>query len=94
MIGVIAKLSVRPGMEAEFETHATALVEKVNANEPDCTLYELFKAKEDGVYVFMEKYNTKEALAAHGQTDYFLAAQPTLGACLAGAPDIQRYQAV
>ncbi|MGB0908311.1 MAG: putative quinol monooxygenase [Maricaulaceae bacterium] len=93
MIGVIARLTVKPGMEAEFEKHAKALVEKVNANEPDCALYELFKA-DGGVYIFMEKYNTKEALAAHGQTEYFLAAQPPLGACLAGAPDIQYYEAV
>ncbi|MEP3655617.1 MAG: putative quinol monooxygenase [Litorimonas sp.] len=94
MIGVIAKLTVKAGMEEEFETHANALVSQVNANEPGCVLYELFKSKAGGEYVFMEKYTDKEALAAHGQTDYFLAAQPKLGPCLAGAPDIQTYESV
>jgi len=94
MIGVVAKLTVKAGMEAEFEKHANALKEQVNANEPGCVLYELFKSKAGGEYVFMEKYKDKKALIAHGQTDYFLAAQPKLGPCLAGAPDIQTYVSV
>ena len=94
MIGVVAKLTVKPGMEAEFETHAKALVEQVNANESGCVLYELFKSKSGNEYVFMEKYTDKDALVAHGQIDYFLAAQPKLGPCLAGAPDIQSYVSV
>lgn len=94
MIGIVAKLTVKPGMEDEFETHAKALVEQVNANEPGCVLYELYKSKTGGEYVFMEKYVDKAALAAHGQTDYFLAAQPKLGPCLAGALDIQTYMSV
>jgi len=94
MIGVIAKLTVKPGMEEEFETHAKALVEKVNANEPDCIYYDLYKAKEGGVYVFMEKYTDQAALTAHGQTKYFAAAQAPLGACLASAPEIDYFQAV
>ncbi len=95
MIGVVAKLKVADGKEAEFEKHAGILVEKVNANEPDCVLYELFKSSSDpSIYVFMEKYANKAALDAHGKTDYFLAAQAPLGACLAGAPDIQVYNSI
>lgn len=95
MIGVVAKLKVADGKEAEFEKHARALVEKVNANEAGCILYELFKSNSDpSVYVFMEKYADKAALDAHGKTDYFLAAQAPLGACLAGAPDIQTFSPV
>ena len=94
MIGVIAKLTVKTGMEAEFERHAQALVAKVNANEPDCIFYDLYKAKDGGVYVFMEKYKDQAALTHHGKTEYFLAAQAPLGACLAAAPEIEYYQAV
>ncbi len=94
MIGAIAKLTVKSGKEAEFETHAKALIEKVIANEPDCYLYDLYKAKDGGVYVFMEKYKDKAALLAHGKTPYFLEAQPKLGACLAEPPDIETYKAV
>lgn len=95
MIGVVAKLTVASGKEQEFEAAAQALAQKVNAQEEGCLLYELFKSKsEPGVYVFMEKYADKAALDAHGKTDYFLAAQPTLGGCLAAAPDIKVYSAV
>lgn len=95
MIGVVAKLKVAEGKEAEFEKHASALVKKVNENEAGCLLYELFKSKSDpSVYVFMEKYEDKAALDAHGKTDYFLAAQAPLGACLAGAPDIQAFSPI
>lgn len=95
MIGVTAKLTIAPGKEAAFEEAAKALVSKVNANEPDCLMYELYKSpKESSVYIFLEKYADQAALDAHGKTDYFLAAQPALGACLAGAPDIQVFQAV
>lgn len=95
MIGVIAKLTVADGKEAEFEAAASDLAAKVNANEDGCTLYELFKSKsEPNVYVFMEKYADKAALEAHGKTDYFIAAQPSLGACLAAAPDVQIFGAV
>ena len=94
MIGVIAKLTVKPGMEDEFEKHAKALVQQVNANEDDCIYYDLYKAKEGGVYVFMEKYKDQAALTLHGKTEYFMAAQAPLGACLAAAPVIEYFQAV
>lgn len=95
MIGVIAKLTIAEGKDSEFETAANALAAKVNAHEAGCLLYELYKSsKEPNVYIFMEKYADEAALEAHGKTDYFLAAQPALGACLAARPDIQKFSAV
>ena len=92
MIGVIAKLSVKPDMIETFEAAASALVKSVNANEPDCVLYELYKSPKDpACYVFMEKYKNKAALEAHGKTDYFIAAQGRLGPCLSAPPNIQSY---
>lgn len=95
MIGVVAKLQIQDGKQGEFETVAKDLMAKVKANEPGCTMYQLYKTKgSDTEYVFMETYASGEALAAHGQTDYFKAAQPALGACLGGAPDIQLFDIV
>lgn len=94
MIAVIAKLVVKPGMEDAFEQHAKSLVAQVNANEDGCDLYELFKSKEGGIYVFMEKYKDEAALMAHGQTSYFQEAQPALGRCLASPPVVEIYEAV
>ena len=43
MIGVVAKLSIQPGKEAEFEQTGRDLMAKVKANEPGCLTYQLYK---------------------------------------------------
>lgn len=95
MIGVIAKLFIAAGKEAEFESAALDLMNKVVANEPEVVTYQLYKSKEDAnTYIFMEQYATQEALEAHGKTDYFQAAQPVLGPMLSGPPVIQYFNSV
>ena len=90
MIGVVVTLEVQDGKQAEFEGVFKDLMAKVKANEPGCLWYQLFKSKTSATtYTVMEQYASAEALASHGKTDYFLAAQPALGACLGGAPSIE-----
>ncbi|MFN3312421.1 MAG: putative quinol monooxygenase [Hyphomonas sp.] len=90
MIGVIAKLKILDGKQAEFEEVAKDLMAKVKANESGCLTYQLYKAKGSSTdYIFMEQYASADALKAHGQTEYFRAAGPKLGAVLAGAPVIE-----
>lgn len=90
MIGVIATLEVQDGKQADFEAVFNDLSAKVKANEPGCILYQLFKDKKSATtYVVMENYASQADLDAHGQTEYFKAAGPKLGPCLAGAPSIQ-----
>jgi len=75
MIGVIAKLTVKSGMEAEFEKQAAILAEKVNANEAGCTLYKL------GNYIAIyTKQSNKEGLYQF-VFDYFLSLVLNLRAC-------------
>lgn len=95
MIGVVAKLTIQPDKESEFEQVGKDLMAKVKANEPGCLTYQLYKSKKNAhVYIFMEQYASEEAFKAHGQSDYFKAAGPAIGACLAGAPEIQYYDIV
>lgn len=95
MIGVIAKLSIKEGKQEEFEKVALDLMAKVNANEPGCITYKLYKSKSsDTEYTFLEQYESQDALKAHGQSDHFKAAQAGLGACLAGAPSIEYLDSV
>ena len=90
MIGVVVTLEVQDGKQAEFEGVFKDLMAKVKANEPGCLWYQLFKSKtSETTYTMLEQYSSAEALAAHGKTDYFLAAQPALGGCLGGAPKIE-----
>ena len=51
MIGIVATIKAKPGMEKEFETVAKELVAKVNANEPGCTLYAIHHAEAPQTYV-------------------------------------------
>ena len=95
MIGVVATLEIQDGKQDEFESVAKDLMAKVKANEPGCLTYQLYKAKgSETTYIFMEQYASGDALKAHGQTEYFKAAQPGLGACLAGAPKIEMFDIV
>ena len=95
MIGVIAKLAIRDGKEAEFEQVAKDLMAKVKANEPGCLTYQLYKSKKEAnTYIFMEQYASQADLESHGQTDSFKAAGPALGACLAGAPEISYFDSI
>jgi quinol monooxygenase YgiN len=46
------------------------------------------------VYKVLEQYANQEALKAHGQTEYFLAASQKMGALVTAAPDIEVLDAV
>lgn len=89
MIGVLANMTVAEGKQEEFETVARDLMAKVKANEPGCLIYNLCKKRgSETEYTFMEQYTDAAALDAHGKTEYFQAAFPKLGACLAGKPEL------
>ena len=89
MISVTAKITVQDGKQSEFEEVAKKLTAEVLANEPQCSLYQFCKTKgSETEYMVIEVYENEAALAAHGASDHFKAAQPKIGACLAGAPDI------
>ena len=93
MIGVVAKLNVKEGKEADFEAVFQTLTAAVKENEPGCLLYQLCKDA-DGQYVVMEMYASEEALAAHGKSEHFKAAGAGFQGLMGGPPDIQRLQAV
>ena len=42
----------------------------------------------------MEQYTDSEALEAHRKSDYFLAANDVLGGSVAGAPEIEAFEAL
>ena len=89
-IGVIATITIREGKNAEFEQLFTDLTEQVLANEPGAIFYALHRTKSDSqVYKVLEQYTSQEAVKAHGQTEYFLAASKAMGALVTAAPDIE-----
>jgi quinol monooxygenase YgiN len=95
MIGIIATLKVQDGKNAEFEGVFTDLAKQVRANEPGNLLYQLTRSRTDpNTYRVLELYKDQESLTHHGGTEYFKAAGPKMGPCLAGRPEIEYLDAV
>jgi len=94
-IGVIATLTVAEGKNEAFEAVFAELAAAVRANEPGNLFYIMTRARSNPqVYKVLERYVDQDALTAHGSSDYFKAAGPKLGACLAGAPEVEYLDAL
>jgi quinol monooxygenase YgiN len=94
-VGVIATLKIQDGKGPEFEAFFTELARQVRANEPGNLAYQLTKSRtEPNTYKVLEVYKDDEALATHGQTEYFKAAGPKFAGVLAGRPEIERLDGV
>lgn len=94
MLGTVATIKVKPGMEKEFEAVAKELVAKVNANEPGCTLYALHTAEAPHTYVFMERYVDQAAVEAHRATEHFRTLGRKMGEFMDGRADVVRLKEV
>ena len=94
MLGVVATLKVKPGMESQFEAVAKELVAKVNANEPGCKLYALHRDEAAGTYVFMERYVDQAAVEAHRASDHFKTLGRKMGEYMDGRPEVLRLREV
>ena len=90
MIGIVATLKVQEGKGPDFEAVFLKLAAQVRANEPGNIFYQLTKSRaEPNTYKVLELYKDQDALTAHGQSEYFKAAGPKMGPCLAGRPEIE-----
>ena len=90
MLSIIATLPVQEAKTAEFEKVFAELTEKVLANEPGCTRYELCRSTVNPTtYVVVENYADQAAIDHHGKTPYFLEAFGKMGSMLGGAPKIE-----
>jgi len=88
MISVIAKLPLQEGKADEFAEAFKEIAAGV-ATEAGNHLYSLnFSKKEPDVAVIMERYDDKEALGAHSQSDHYKAFGPKIKGLLAGAPEV------
>jgi quinol monooxygenase YgiN len=90
MLGVVATIKVKAGMEKEFEAVAKELVAKVRANEPGCALYALHHGATPGTYVFMERYQDQAAVDAHRAAEHFKTLGRKMGEYMDGRPEVLR----
>jgi quinol monooxygenase YgiN len=95
MIGVIAKLTARPGSEEAFETAFLDMAAQVKANEPGNLLYQLTKSRtEPSVYKVLEVYADQAALEAHRASEHFKAGGRALRDHLGAPPEVEVLDAV
>ena len=95
MIGIVATLQIQSGKGPDFEAVFLDLASKVRASEPGNIIYQLTKSRTDpDTYKVLELYKDQDAVAHHGQTDYFKAAGAKMGPFMAGRPDVEYLDAV
>lgn len=80
MVVLIAKNTVKEGLQQEFLTLAKKMVAKTR-EEAGCISYDLASDQSDvQVFYFIEKYRDEKAVAFHRATDYFQTLVPQIGA--------------
>lgn len=88
MISVIAKIPLQEGKADEF-TEAFKEIAKGVATEEGNFLYSLnFSKKEPDLAVIMERYQDKEALGVHSESDHYKAFGPRIKDLVVGPPEV------
>jgi len=87
MIGIVATLKVKDGMQDTFESAMQAFVKEVREKEPGTVFYSLTRKQGSTTeYVMMEQYKSTADVDAHNTSAHFNALLPKIGPCLDGAP--------
>ena len=91
----IARLVARPDKAAELEALQVELRALVHAQEPDCHVYELFKAVDQpNTYYCVATFASEAAFDHHMQIDFHDRLVPPILACLAEDMEISFHDAL
>ena len=90
MTAFIARLEVKPGMEAEFERLQQELSKLTHEHEPDTFVYDVIRHREKpGTYVVYARFKDEAAFEYHQTTDFHERLVPPIVECLAKPFDIE-----
>ncbi|MFT4124958.1 MAG: putative quinol monooxygenase [Gordonia sp. (in: high G+C Gram-positive bacteria)] len=90
---VVATVSPKPGAEETVKAALLAAVDKVHA-EPGCERYALHQATDSADLVFVEKWESAEALAVHSTAPALAELGAALGGLLSGPLDVRTFTAL
>ena len=88
MIGIIATMKIKEGTNKDFEEVASRLQSAVTENDPGVVYYDWYNGQADTTYVVLERYESQDALDAHGQTDHMKSIGGEMGQYMAGRPEV------
>lgn len=92
MIVLIAKIPIRPDRREAFLGAIGPLVEASNA-EPGVIAYECTEStRTDNLFIFVEEYESQDALDSHMASEHFQAAAGGLGDLVSGPPELKTYE--
>ncbi len=95
MLIVIARVKVQAGKEDEFAAAGRKMIAHVKGHEPGTVTYTLNQSTADKTdFVFYEAYRDQEAFAAHAGSAMMEEFGRSLGAVVAGRPEITMYDEV
>lgn len=90
----IAKLVAKPEKSAELEALQIELRALVHAQEPDCELYELFKAEgEPNTYYCIATFKSEAAFDQHMGIDFHDRLVPPILECLSQEMELSFHNA-
>ena len=88
MIGIIATMKIKEGTNKDFEEVASRLQSAVTENEQGVVYYDWYKGQDDTTYFVLERYESQDALDAHGKTDHMKSIGGEMGQYMAGRPEV------
>jgi quinol monooxygenase YgiN len=95
MIGVVAKMKIKDGKQAEFEAVFRELTASIRSSEPGNKAYQLCRSRSDATqYVVLEMYESDAALDLHKKSDHMRAAAPAFAALFESRPEIEVLDAI
>ncbi len=84
MATILAHITVRPGMEADFEEMARTLYERTHAEETGVQRYEYWRGAEPRTYYTLLSFDDHQSFIRHQTSDHHEAASPQLGRVIEG----------
>jgi quinol monooxygenase YgiN len=94
-IGLVVRLKIHAGKNAEFEAAFAEQAKGVRADEPGNRLYQLVRSREDPTaYVVMELYDSEADLEAHRNAPHMVANRPRMAPLIAERAVIEIFDAV